>query len=88
MSKKDCPSPYKDFIEKPEVSFWLPIVFTAVSITISFMALSNQVALQNQKLDTLIARQDSIIQKYEGVQVRLGNVEKTISVLQTLAKIQ
>ena len=86
--KKDCPSPYQQFINKPEISFWTPIIFTAVSITISFMALSGQVALQNQKLDQVIANQVQILDKYENVQVRLGTAERQISVLQTMENIK
>lgn len=82
MTKKQISS-YQQFIAKPEISFWTPIIFTAVTITISFMTLTNQVALQNQKLDTLIANQDNIIDKYEEVQVRLGTDEREISILKT-----
>lgn len=80
---KNCPSAYQELISKPEVNFWTPIIFTAVSITMSFMVLSNQVALQNQKLDQVIANQESILGKYENVQVRLGTAERDISILQT-----
>ena len=78
----DTQSSYKNLISKPEFSFWTPIIFTAVSITISFMTLSSQVALQNQKLDQLIAAQGTLIEKYENVQARLGANEIAIGILQ------
>lgn len=54
-------SPYESIISKPEVSFWVPIVFTAVTITISFMALTSKVDLLSQKIDTVIENQTTII---------------------------
>lgn len=78
---KDCPSPYIQFISKPEINFWIPIIFTVVSITMSFMALSNQVALQNQKLDQVIANQTQILNEYKEVQARVSTLEKDIAVL-------
>lgn len=85
--KKDCPSPYREFIEKPEISFWMPIIFTAVSITISFMALSSKVELLTQKMETVIANQEQILNKYENVQVRLGTAENKITYLDTNQKL-
>lgn len=82
MTKKQLSS-YQQFIAKPEISFWTPIIFTAVTITVSFMTLQGQVALQCQKLDNLIASQEKLIDKYEGVQARLGTSEKNIGMLQT-----
>ena len=74
-------TPYKEFISKPEFSFWIPIVFTAVSITISFMSLSNQIALNNQKLDQVIANQVDIKDSYSKLQPRIGTLERLVSVL-------
>jgi len=79
--KDNCQTPFKDFISKPEVNFWIPIIFTAVSITMSFMTVSNQVALQNQKLDQVIANQVDIKKAYSDIQVRLGANEKDIAVI-------
>ena len=42
------------------------------------------VGLQNQKLDQLLSDQSRLIEKYEGVQVRLGTNERAISVLQIM----
>jgi len=81
MKNKNCQTPFKEFISKPEISFWIPIIFTAVSITMSFMTVSNQVALQNQKLDQVIANQVDIKKAYSDIQIRLGSTEKDIAVL-------
>ena len=61
----------------------MPILFTAVSITMSFMILTSKVELLTQRVDQLIANQEIIINKYENVQVRLGTAERQISVLET-----
>lgn len=74
---------FSEMISKPEVNFWVPIIFTAVSIAISFMALSNQVSLQNQKLDTLIAGQNSIIEKYEAMEIKINLDERDITTLKS-----
>jgi hypothetical protein len=81
--KKDCPSAYQEFIGKPEVNFWVPIIFTAVSITISFMALSNQVALQNQKLDTVIANQQQILVESKDMRKDITMNSTDISILKS-----
>ena len=76
-------SAFGDFISKPEINFWTPIIFTVVTISMSFMALKSQVDLQNQKLDTLIAGQNVLIEKYEGIQARVGINERDITLLNT-----
>ena len=83
MPNKKCDSPYIEFISKPEINFWLPILFTVVSIVMSFMVLTNKVDLLTQKMDTIIANQDVLLQKYEGVQARLGTAERDITLLST-----
>jgi len=80
---KDCTSPYQQFIAKPEFNFWTPIIFTAVSITISFMALSNQVALQNQKLDQVIANQIQILQDSKDMRKDITMNTTDISILKS-----
>ena len=45
----------KNFISKPEISFWIPIVTSAVLIAGTFFALQGRVALVDQKLDMTIA---------------------------------
>jgi hypothetical protein len=87
MTKKQI-STYQEFISKPEISFWFPILFTAVTITTSFMALTYKVDLLTQRVDQLLENQTTLISKYEGVQVRLGSAERQISVLQTQLNIK
>jgi hypothetical protein len=78
MSKSE----YQSFIGRPEVSFWFPIIFTAVSISTSFMLLSNRVDLLSQKMEQILVNQQIIIDKYDDMQIRLGQAERQISVLQ------
>jgi hypothetical protein len=44
---------YKELLSKEEVKFWIPIITTAVTITVSYMLLSNQIALLSQKVDNI-----------------------------------
>ena len=74
-------SPYEKLISKPEFNFWTPIIFTAVSITVSFMTLSNQICLNNQKLDQVIAMQEQMLCEYKDVQARLVTDELKIASL-------
>jgi len=64
-----------------QVNNIIPLIFSAVSITISFMSLSNKIDLANQKLATLVENQTVLISKYEGVQVRLGLCELNVNTL-------
>ena len=77
------PTSYKEIISKPEINFWVPIIFTAVSITISFMALSSQVAIQNQKLDQVIANQIQILQESKDLRDKISLNTIDISILKS-----
>ena len=79
--KENYQTPFKDFISKPEINFWIPIVFTAISITMSFMTYSNKIALQNQKLDQVIANQVLMLGEYKELQARVNLVEKDIAII-------
>lgn len=82
------PNSYQDFISKPEISFWIPIIFSAVSITISFMSLSAKQDLISQKLDTIIEKQQGQLvwkDKFDGqvasLYGRVGLAESNIKVI-------
>jgi len=53
QEKKNNMTPYKELLGKEEIKFWIPIITTAVTITISYMLLSNKIDLLSQKIDTL-----------------------------------
>lgn len=44
---------YQEFISKPEISFWVPIITSAVLIASSFFILEGKMAVANQKLDNI-----------------------------------
>jgi len=44
---------YKELISKPEISFWTPIVTSAVVIAMSWMNLSGRIDLLVQKMDMM-----------------------------------
>lgn len=53
--------PYRSFISKPEISFWVPIVSSAVVIAMSWLNLSNRVDLLTQKMDLIIQQQTNTL---------------------------
>lgn len=52
---------YQEFISRPEISFWTPIVSSAIVIALSWFNLSTRVDLLTQKLDLLLERQSETI---------------------------
>ena len=53
QGKKNNMTKYKELLSKEEVKFWIPIITTAVTITVSYMLLSNQINLLSQKIDNI-----------------------------------
>ena len=64
---------YRNFISKPEISFWVPIVTSAVALSMSWMNLSNQINLISQRLELLIDQNKVMITKYSDVERRYGD---------------
>ena len=81
-------TPYQQFLSKPEISFWVPMIFTAVSIVTSFLLLANKVDLLTERVNLLLNNQNSIVSDYKGVQVRLDTAEKDITALQVKANLK
>lgn len=59
-----------------QVNNWVPIISAAVMLTVSFGALSTQLALLTQKVDNLIESNKTMIVKYEGIITEMNNLEK------------
>ena len=66
----------------------VPIVTSAVMVTITFMSLSAQVALLNQKVDNLIVNQIEILEKYSSVENRYGALTLKVNRIETLLQIK
>jgi len=62
----------------------VPIVTSAVMITISWMTLITRIELLNQKIDYLVKNQEEYFQRNKEVQVRLGDHGLRISRLEVL----
>ena len=62
----------------------LPLIGSIITITISWMSLSNKIDLLTQRVETLIESQKTIIVKYEDVQKRLGVDELKIAQLEVI----
>ena len=61
----------------------VPIIASAVMIASSFFLLQTRIALLEQKMDTLIANQERMLQKYEGLETRYGNLSLKVNTLET-----
>ena len=79
---------YKDIISKPELNFWIPIIFTAVTITLSWGSVLNKIALLDQKVGQLVEQNQMLIQKYGDVERRWGDVSQRVTILETRAGIR
>lgn len=80
-------SPYQDFISKPEVSFWVPLITSAVLIAGSFFALEARVSLTNQKLDQALSVLAELRLDYRNNLSALNRVESHLCRLDTIHSI-
>lgn len=49
---------YQSIISKPEVSFWVPILVSVITITLSYGVLMTRVTVLENKVDDLLASQN------------------------------
>lgn len=78
---------YEEFIGKPEISFWVPIITSSILIAGSFFALSNKVALSNQKLDQALVALAELKLDYKNNLQALNRVESHLCRLDTVHNI-
>ena len=81
-------SKFQKFIAKDEISFWVPIIFTAITVTSSFFMLSTKVELLNQKVDNLTEKIDVLTDKYASVENRYGTMSLKVQRLETTIGIE
>ena len=65
---------YVKFISKPEISFWVPIVTSAVALSMSWMNISSRIDLLSQRVESLIEQNKVLITKYSDVERRYGEM--------------
>jgi hypothetical protein len=68
-------SNYQEFITKPEIQFFLPLLIQVVAIVISFMSLKGQVELLSEKLGTYTQRVDNMTTALNTSMTRLTVLE-------------
>ena len=77
------------FIEKPEISFWVPIIVALISAAMSFAVISNKVSNNEKNIIKMEARVDVAIQDATrqfdktsetllNIQVKLAEIQKDI----------
>jgi hypothetical protein len=79
---------YHEFLSKPEISFWVPIIFTAITVTSSFFMLSTKVELLNQKVDNLTEKIEYLTDKYASVESRYGQMSLKVQRIETSMGIE
>lgn len=84
--KKEKDDKYMNFISKPEISFWIPIVTTTVLVALSWANLSGRVDLLTQKVDLILQNQNVTIKdlqdKYTRTQVMWGELSQRVTRLE------
>lgn len=73
---------YQSLISKPEINFWVPIVVSVVTITLSYGLLLSRVSVLENKVDTLLANQERMLTKYDNVEKRYGELSISVAKLQ------
>ncbi len=84
---------YQKFISKPEISFWVPIVSSAVVIGMSWVNLTARIDLLTQKMDLVIENQTQLIShlqakdadletKYAQMQKQWGDLSQRVTRLE------
>lgn len=88
MINSDMSSKYKEFLSKPELNFWIPIITSIVLITLSWANLTGEIKLLRQELLQYIEQNKALTQKYSDVQSRWGDTSQRVTVLETKAGLK
>lgn len=67
----------------PQLSNWMPLIMSAVSIALTFATLDRRLALVEQKLDNLISISQDMSGKYSSVEEKYGNLSIRVNTLET-----
>lgn len=67
----------------PQLSNWMPLIVSAVSIALTFATLDRRLALVEQKLDNLISISQDMSGKYSNVEEKYGNLSIRVNTLET-----
>lgn len=78
---KEQKDTYRDFITKPEIQFFLPLIVYIVMLTVFFMSLKNGQDLITQKLDIFT-------QKVDNLTAAINTLEHKVTVLNAIHNIQ
>lgn len=67
----------------PQLSNWMPLIVSAVSIALTFATLDRRLALVEQKLDNLISISQDMSGKYSNVEEKYSSLSIRINTLET-----
>lgn len=66
-----------------QINNWVPIVFTAVSLAISYGTLLTRLAVIEERLKVIAQQQTEILAKYSNVESRYGQLAIKVNTLET-----
>jgi hypothetical protein len=69
-----------NYLSKPEIQFWVPIIIYVVSLTVAFMSLKS-----GQEL--ILTQMSTYVTKVDNLNVALNKVETNLTILDTMHNI-
>lgn len=71
-----------------QVNNWVPIISSAIMMTIAFGAVLTRLALIEQSQETILTQQSSMLELYKGVENRYGELALDVQTLKTLEGVE
>jgi len=63
----------KEFISKPEISFWIPVITAIVSASLAWGTLSNKLNIMNEQVDYMNSKGVILRQDMEAMEERVDS---------------
>ena len=79
---------HQNFISRPEIQFWMPILATVVSITVWGMSLKGDISLIKKDLDNHMKIAESTTQAANTAIMDLRTTQNDVTRIKTILKIQ
>lgn len=64
----------------------IPIIASAFMIAATFFSLKQDVAVLTERVNTMIAQQNKILEKYSGLETRYGELAIKVNTLETMVR--
>ena len=77
---------YQEFISKPEISFWVPLISSLVALLLSYGALFTRISVLETKIEQLTDANLQVLQKFVSVETRYGELSLQVARLEERIK--